>query len=216
MQFRAAFIYQANLRNAALKRDQVKRALLRREQREVCTRERMCRSGLLVPARDLEVCPLSDRIKGREEENTPWKEALPRQTRYLPRWQPRQPRLTRCEAELDTVLDADPLFQQACAKLDGLDAGATSGEVLLRLLLVKYLYDWSDQHIVEQAEDSLVLRWFCRLGFQPAPAISSVRQAAGHVSVAEVEALANQVERAHERAQKSEGRLRPTYRQRWR
>jgi len=117
---------------------------------------------------------------------------------------------------LDTVLDADPLFQQACAKLDGLDAGATSGEVLLRLLLVKYLYDWSDQHIVEQAEDSLVLRWFSRLGFQPAPAISRVRQAAGHVSVAEVEALANQVERAHERAQKSEGRLRPTYRQRWR
>ncbi len=169
-----------------------------------------------MPARDLEVCPLSGRIKGREEENTPWKEALPRQTRYLPRWQPRQPRLTRCEAELDTVLDADPLFQQACAKLDGLDAGATSGEVLLRLLLVKYLYDWSDQHIVEQAEDSLVLRWFSRLGFQPAPAISRVRQAAGHVSVAEVEALANQVERAHERAQKSEGRLRPTYRQRWR
>src|SRR6266516_950876 len=210
MQFRAAFIYQANLRNAALKRDQVKRALLRREQREVCTRERMCRSGLLVPARDLEVCPVSDRIKGREEENAPWKEALPRQTRYLPRWQPGQPRLTRCEAELDTVLDADPLYQQACAKLD---AEATSGEVLLRLLLVKYLYDWSEQHIVEQAEDSLVLRWICRRGFQPAPAISSVRQAAGHVSIAEVEALANQVERAHERAQKSEGRLRPTYRQ---
>ena len=118
--------------------------------------------------------------------------------------------------ELDAVLDAEPLYQQACAKLDGLDAEATSGEVLLRLLLVKHLYDWSEQQIVEQVEDSLVLRWFCRLGLQPAPAISSVSQAAGHVSVAELEALANRVEQASERAQKSEGRLRPTYRQRWR
>ena len=119
-------------------------------------------------------------------------------------------------SELDAVLDADPLYQQACAKLDGLDAEATSGEVLLRLLLVKYLYDWSEQQIAEQGEDSLVLRWFCRLGLQPAPAISSVSQAAGLVSVAELEALANRVEQARERAKESEGRLRPTYRQRWR
>jgi len=117
---------------------------------------------------------------------------------------------------LDTVLDADPLYQQACAKLDGLDAEATSGEVLLRLLLVKHLYDWSDQQIAEQVQDSLVLRWFSRLGLQLAPTISSVRQAAGHVSVAELEALANRVKQANERAQKSEGRRRPTYRQRWR
>jgi len=119
-------------------------------------------------------------------------------------------------SELDTVLDADPLYQQACTKLDGLDAGATSGEVLLRLLLVKHLYDWSEQQIVEQVEDSLVLRWFCRLGLQAAPAISRVSQAAGHVSVAELEALENRVEQASERAKESEGRLRPTYRQRWR
>ncbi len=118
--------------------------------------------------------------------------------------------------ELDAVLGAEPLYQQACAKLDGLDAEVTSGEVLLRMLLVKHLYDWSEQQIVEQVEDSLVLRWFCRLGLQLAPAISSVRQAAGHVSVAELEALVKRVEQASERAQKSEGRLRPTYRQRWR
>ncbi len=118
--------------------------------------------------------------------------------------------------ELDAVLDADPLYQQVCAKLDRLEGEARAGEVLLRVLLVKYLYEWSEQQIVEQVEDSLVLRWFCRLGLQPAPAISSVSQAAGHISVAELEALANRVEQASERAQKSEGRLRPTYRQRWR
>jgi IS5 family transposase len=118
--------------------------------------------------------------------------------------------------ELDAVLDADPLYQQACAKLDELDAEAVSGEVLLRMLLVKHLYDWSEQQTVEQVQDSLVLRWFCRLGLQRAPAENLVSQAAGHMSVAELEALASRVEQASERAKESEGRLRPTYRQRWR
>jgi IS5 family transposase len=119
-------------------------------------------------------------------------------------------------SELDGVLDADPLYQQVCVKLDGLGSGATLGEVLLRLLLVKHLYDWNEQQTAEQLEDSLVLRWFCRLGLQPAPAVSTVSQAAGRVSVAELEALANRVEQASERAKASEGRLRPTHRQRWR
>ena len=119
-------------------------------------------------------------------------------------------------SELDGALDDDPLYQQVCRKLDGLGRGATSGEVLLRLLLVKHLYDWNEQQTAEQVEDSLVLRWFCRLGLQPAPAVSTVSQAAGRVSVAELEELANRVERASERAKASEGRLRPTYRQGWR
>jgi transposase, IS5 family len=113
-------------------------------------------------------------------------------------------------------LDADPLYQQVCAKLDGLRGGEATGEVLLRMLLVAYLYDWSTQETAEQVQDSLVLRWFCRLGHQPAPPASSVSQATGHVSVAVLEALANRVEQAKERAKKSEGRLRPTYRERWR
>jgi transposase, IS5 family len=118
--------------------------------------------------------------------------------------------------ELDAVLDADPLYQQVCAKLDRMEGEATSGEVLLRMLLVKHLYAWSEQQTAEQVEDSLVLRWFCRLGMQQAPTAKSVGQAAGQVSAAELEALANRVEQASERAKSSEGRLRPTYRQRWR
>jgi transposase, IS5 family len=119
-------------------------------------------------------------------------------------------------SELDGVLDADPLYQQVCAKLDGLRGGEATGEVLLRMLLVKYLYDWSEQQTAEQVQDSLVLRWFCRLGMQPAPTANSVSQGAGQVPVATLETLANRVEQAQERAKKSEGRLRPTYRERWR
>jgi transposase, IS5 family len=117
--------------------------------------------------------------------------------------------------ELDAVLDADPLYQQVCARLDRLEA-AVAGEVLLRMLLVKYLYEWSEQQTAEQVADSLVLRWFCRLGMRSAPSATSVRQGLDRVSVAELEALANRVEQATERAQQSEGRLRPTHRQRWR
>ncbi len=119
-------------------------------------------------------------------------------------------------SELDGVLDADPLYQQVCAKLDRLEGEARAGEVLLRVLLVKYLYEWSEQQTAEQVQDSLVLRWFCRLGMQPAPTASNVSQGAGQVPVATLEALANRVEQATERAKESEGRLRPLHRQRWR
>jgi len=125
--------------------------------------------------------------------------------------------------ELAEALDEDPLYEQVCAELDRrkprprrLGWRTTQGEVLLRMLLVAYLYDWSAQETAEQVQDSLVLRWFCRLGLQPAPTESHVSQAAGQVAVAVLEALVNRVEQAKERAKKSEGRLRPTYRQRWR
>src|SRR6266516_6499247 len=65
--------------------------------------------------------------------------------------------------DLDAVLDADPLFQQTCAKLDQRRAETIRGEALLRGLLIKHLYKWSEQETAEQVQDSLTLRWFCRL-----------------------------------------------------
>jgi hypothetical protein len=51
---------------------------------------------------------------------------------------------------------------------------------------------------------------------RPAPTARSLSQGADQVSAAELEALANRVEQATERAKSSEGRLRPKLRQRWR
>ena len=130
--------------------------------------------------------------------------------------------------ELDRVLDADPLYQQICAKLDRLAGESMPGEVLLRMLLVKHVYGWSEQQTAEQVADSLVLRWFCRLGTQSAPSSESVKLGLDQVSFQEYKTEVTegmvvldvihkiQAEQANERAQKSEGRLRPTYRQRWR
>src|SRR6266700_7126538 len=113
--------------------------------------------------------------------------------------------------ELDGVLDADPLYQQICAQLDHLAGESISGEVLLRMLLVKHVYGWSEQQTAEQVADSLALRWFCRVGMQSAPSSESVRLGLDQVSVRELEVLANLVEQANERAQKSAGRFRTTY-----
>ncbi len=118
--------------------------------------------------------------------------------------------------ELDAVLDTDPLSQQVMRQLDRWEGAPLSGEVLLRLLLVKHLYAWSDQQTAEQVADSLALRWFCRLGLQPAPTASSVSQGAAQVPAATLKALANRVPHAQERAKRSAGRLRPQQRQRWR
>src|SRR5215472_13281273 len=57
--------------------------------------------------------------------------------------------------ELEGVLDRDPLYQQVCAQVKRSKGATLTGEVLVRLLLVKYLYAWSDQQLAEQAADSL-------------------------------------------------------------
>src|SRR5205823_7134687 len=42
-------------------------------------------------------------------------------------------------------------------------------EVILRMLLCKHLYQWSYRETEERVEDSLVLRWFCRVYFETVP-----------------------------------------------
>jgi IS5 family transposase len=46
---------------------------------------------------------------------------------------------------------------------------STPGEVLLRMLVVKRLYRWSDEKTEHLMADSLVLRHFCRIYLQPVP-----------------------------------------------
>src|SRR5205807_858254 len=46
---------------------------------------------------------------------------------------------------------------------------STPVEVILRLLVVQHLYDWSYAQTEHLVGDSLVLRQFCRLGLDPAP-----------------------------------------------
>ncbi len=79
-------------------------------------------------------------------------------------------------AELDRLLEDAQIFQQIKADLRRrrprtLDTGrpSTPVEVILRLLVVQHLYDWSYAQTEHFVGDSLVLRQFCRLGFEPMP-----------------------------------------------
>jgi IS5 family transposase len=83
--------------------------------------------------------------------------------------------------ELDRLLEDDQLYRQVRADLGKryrltLVHGrhSTPVEVILRLLIVKHLYQWSYQETVERVGDSLVLRWFSRVYFQSVPDATTV------------------------------------------
>src|ERR1051326_8240083 len=79
-------------------------------------------------------------------------------------------------AELDRVLEDAQIFRQVKADLSRrrphtTETGrpSTPVEVILRLLVVQHLYDWSYAQTEHFVGDSLVLRQFCRLGLDPVP-----------------------------------------------
>jgi transposase, IS5 family len=78
--------------------------------------------------------------------------------------------------ELDQLLEDDALYRQVRADFGKrhrwtLVHGrhSTPVEVLLRLLIVKHLHQWSYQDTEEQVDQNLILRWFCRLYWAPMP-----------------------------------------------
>jgi IS5 family transposase len=102
-------------------------------------------------------------------------------------------------AALDRLLDDDALFQQVKADLARRHPQtATRGrpstpvEVLLRMLVVRRLYDWSYAQTEHFVADSLVLRQFCRLYLAPAPDDTTLLRWAGCIGPATLE-------RVHER-----------------
>jgi IS5 family transposase len=79
-------------------------------------------------------------------------------------------------AELDVLLEDDDLFALLKADLlkrylhsEKLGRHSTPVEVILRMLVVKRLYNWSYEQTEHFVSDSIVLRQFCRLYLEPAP-----------------------------------------------
>ncbi len=79
-------------------------------------------------------------------------------------------------AALDRLLDDDELFLQIKADFskrhpnsERLRRRSTPVEVLLRMLILRRLYDWSFEATERNVSDSLILRQFCRLYLEAAP-----------------------------------------------
>jgi transposase, IS5 family len=79
-------------------------------------------------------------------------------------------------SQLDTLLDNDTLFQTVKADLarrfpqtPATGRPSTLVEVILRRLVVKHLYGWSDEQTEPFVADSLVLRQICRVYAERVP-----------------------------------------------
>ncbi len=79
-------------------------------------------------------------------------------------------------AELDRLLSDDELFAHVKVELSRrypnsstLGRHSTPVEVILRVLVVRRLYDWSFEATERNVSDSLVLRQFTRLYLEPVP-----------------------------------------------
>ena len=103
-------------------------------------------------------------------------------------------------AELDHLLDDDPLVCQVKADFArrarySLSRGrhSTPVEVILRMIVVRRLYDWSYEQTEYQVADSLVLRQFCRVYLQNVPDDSTLIRWAGYLRPATLAALNDRV-----------------------
>lgn len=76
--------------------------------------------------------------------------------------------------EIDRIVEDDEIFQLVRHDLSQrhprtlfTGRNSTPVKVIIRLLALKHLYDWSYEDTCRFVSDSLVLRWFCRVYFHP-------------------------------------------------
>src|SRR6266571_4366263 len=116
-------------------------------------------------------------------------------------------------SKLDQLLDDDELYQQVRADFgkryrSTLVHGrhSTPVEVLLRMLILKHLYQWSYKECEGRVADSLVLRWFCRVAFHEVPDGSTLFRWEKTLRVETVHALVDQAARLAKQARVTKGR----------
>jgi transposase, IS5 family len=114
---------------------------------------------------------------------------------------------------LDILLDDDQLYQQVRTDFgkrhqQTLRHGrhSTPFEVLLRMLILKHLYQWSYQETERRVADSLVLRWFCRVAFHAVPDASTLFRWAQTLRPETIHALNDRVVQLAKQAKVTAGR----------
>jgi len=115
--------------------------------------------------------------------------------------------------QLDRLLEDDELYQQIRADFGKryrftLVHGrhSTPVEVLLRMLILKHLYQWSYQETEEQVDQNLLLRWFCRLYWAPVPDDTTLLRWANTLRPETLHALNDRVVQLAKQAHISKGR----------
>jgi transposase, IS5 family len=115
--------------------------------------------------------------------------------------------------EFDRLLDDDELYQQARTDFGKrhrftLVHGrhSTPVEVLLRMLILKHLSQWSYQQTQDRVDENLVLRWFCWLYWAPVPDESTLIRWANTLRPETLHALNDRVVKLARQAKVTRGR----------
>src|SRR6266851_3058329 len=115
--------------------------------------------------------------------------------------------------QLDLLLDDDEVYQQVRSDFGKryrytLVHGrhSTPVEVLLRMLLLKHLYGWSYQETEDRVDESLVLRWFSRLFWEPTPDDTTLIRWANTLQPETLHALNDRVVELARQAKVTQGR----------
>jgi transposase, IS5 family len=115
--------------------------------------------------------------------------------------------------QLDRLLDDETLYQQVRHDFGQryrytLVHGrhSTPVEVLLRMLLLKHLFAWSYQETEDQVDESLVLRWFARLYWEPTPDDTTLIRWANTLHPETLHALNDRVVELARQARVTQGR----------
>ena len=115
--------------------------------------------------------------------------------------------------KFDHLLDDDELYQQVRADFGKryrwtLEHGRHSApvQVLLRMLILKHLYQWSYKELEGRVKDSLVLRWFCRVAFHAVPDASTLWRWEQTLRAETVHALVDRVAQLAKQARVTKGR----------
>lgn len=115
--------------------------------------------------------------------------------------------------ELDQLLEDDALYRQVRADFGKryrwtLVHGrhSTPVEVLLRMLEVSHLHQWSYQDTEEQVDQNLILRWFCRLFWEATPDDTTLIRWANTLQPETLHALNDRVVELARQAKVTQGR----------
>ncbi len=115
--------------------------------------------------------------------------------------------------QLDRLLEDDELYQQIRADFGKRSRftlvhgrHSTPVEVLLRMLILKHLYQWSYQETEEQVDQNLILRWFCRLYWAPVPDDTTLLRWANTLRPETLHALNDRVVQLAKQAHITKGR----------
>jgi len=108
--------------------------------------------------------------------------------------------------QLDSLLDDDVLFQavkhdliRRFPRTASFGRPSTPVEVIVRMLIVKHLYDWSYEQAEQWVSDSLVLRQFCRVYAEKVPDDTTLLRWANLIQPATLQQLLDHVvELAHQ------------------